>query len=465
MLFSSPIFLFCFLPAVLLGYYLFKPAWRNGFLLACNLVFYGWGEPVYVALMAVSILMNYGFGLWIEQRRRISRSARTPLVLSVAANLGLLGYFKYTGLFTRMLAALPGMEALQFPDILLPIGISFYTFQTMSYVIDVYRGSVPAQRNLVTFGTYVSLFPQLIAGPIVRYQDVESQLTYRRETLSMFASGVVCFAVGLGKKVLIANAMGEAFNVFTAAPAANGLLGSWIGIVLFAFQIYFDFSGYSDMAIGLGRMFGFEFMRNFNYPYISASITEFWRRWHISLSSWFRDYVYIPLGGSRGTTAKTIINLLIVWALTGLWHGASLNFVCWGLYYFALLVLEKFLFARTGLNPPKAVQIVYTLFFVLLGWVIFNFTEFDEMTRYMSTMFTWDGVWLGPVVQPLTIYMLPLMAVAAFASTPVAAKAYERMTPGKGRMAVSVTLTAGLLVLCTASMISGAYNPFLYFRF
>lgn len=465
MLFSSPIFLFCFLPAVLLGYYLFRPRMRNGFLLACNLVFYGWGEPVYVVLMVVSILMNYGFGLWVASLRRRRRSAKGALAVAVASNLGMLGYFKYTGFFVRLFSGLAGMEGLMFPDILLPIGISFYTFQTLSYVIDVYRGEVPAQRSLVAFGTYVSLFPQLIAGPIVRYKDVDAQLQHRQESLKMFAGGVLLFAVGLGKKVLIANQMGEIFNAFSAVPSANGILGSWIGIVFFAFQIYFDFSGYSDMAIGLGRMFGFEFMRNFNYPYISASITEFWRRWHISLSTWFRDYVYIPLGGSRRGTARTVLNLLIVWSLTGLWHGASLNFVLWGLYYFMLLALEKFVLGRTGHHPPRTLSIPVTLILVLIGWVIFNFTDFSAMSAYLASMFTYDGTLIGIEAAPLIVSMIPLTAVACLASTPVVARAYTKLPAGKAAPALALSFTLLMLVLCTASMVAGTYNPFLYFRF
>lgn len=439
---------------------------RNGFLLGANLVFYGWGEPVYVFLMLGSITMNYLFGRWIERRQNHEQNARFVLVLSVVANLGLLGFFKYTGLFEQMFSAIPAFSGVMFPEILLPIGISFYTFQTMSYVIDVYREEVPAQHNFVAFGTYVSLFPQLIAGPIVRYRDVDEQLTNRTESLSMFGSGVLMFTVGLAKKVLIANQLGEFFNLFQTAPLENGILGSWIGIVAFMFQIYFDFSGYSDMAIGLGRMFGFEFLRNFNYPYISKSITEFWRRWHISLSTWFRDYLYIPLGGSRRGTGRTVLNLFIVWALTGLWHGASVNFILWGLYYFALLALEKFIYTRSGWEPPKALRWLYTIVCVLIGWVIFNFTDFALMNQYLASMFgAGNAALISPQLAPLAINMIPMMLIAAFASTPVAAGIYERVPESGGSTAFTFVFAAAMLVLCTASMVSGAYNPFLYFRF
>lgn len=450
---------------MLAGYYLLPRRLRNGFLLGANLVFYGWGEPVYVFLMLASITMNFGFGIAIEHRQKQNGTGRTLLAAGVAANLILLGYFKYTGFFERIFLALPGFAPLQFPEILLPIGISFYTFQAMSYIVDVYRREVPAQHNYVAFGTYVSLFPQLIAGPIVRYRDVDQQLTDRQESMQKFGRGVLMFIVGLSKKVLIANTMGEFFNLFQPDPLSNGVAGSWIGILAFAFQIYFDFSGYSDMAIGLGRMLGFEFQRNFNYPYISRSITDFWRRWHISLSSWFRDYVYIPLGGSRKGSARTILNLLIVWSLTGLWHGPSMNFVLWGVYYFALLVLEKFLFPKTGLQPPKGIRWLYAIVMVLIGWVIFNFTEFDQMNVYLASMFgAGDGI-LSSQLAPMVINMLPMLLIAGFASTPVAARIYTHLPVSRATRAATVVLTAGLLLLCTASMISGAYNPFLYFRF
>lgn len=465
MLFSSPVFLFFFLPAVLLGYYLLRPQYRNGFLLGANLIFYAWGEPVYVFLMLGSITMNYLFGLWIERRRVLGRSARGVLAMSVAANLGLLGFFKYTGLFVQMFSAIPAFAGMMFPEILLPIGISFYTFQTMSYVIDVYRGEVPAQRSYVAFGTYVSLFPQLIAGPIVRYRDIDEQLTDRAESVTLFGSGVLLFTVGLAKKVLIANQMGEFFNLFQSTPLENGAAGSWIGIAAFAFQIYFDFSGYSDMAIGLGRMFGFEFLRNFNYPYISKSITDFWHRWHISLSTWFRDYLYIPLGGSRKGTVRTILNLFIVWSLTGLWHGASINFVLWGVYYFVLLVLEKFVYTKSTWKPPVFLRWLYTIVLVAVGWVIFNFTDFELMQLYLVSMFGGGTGVVSDQIGPIAFSMIPLFAIAAIASTPVVTSAYLRIPVSRAGTAVTFICVAGLLVLCTASMVSGAYNPFLYFRF
>ena len=328
MLFSSNVFLFAFLPAVILTYYLVPQVLRNPVLLIFSLFFYGWGEPVYLFLMIGDILLNYICGLWIAAERKQGKKGRTALVTGVVLNLLLLGFFKYAGSLFGDLA----------PDIPLPIGISFYVFQSMSYIIDYYRDDAPLQKNVLTFGTYVTLFPQLIAGPIVRYADVAQMLQTRRENLSQFAAGVQTFIIGLSKKVLLANAMGNLWNLL---QVQQGTLTAWMGLLAYTLQIYFDFSGYSDMAIGLGRMFGFEFLINFDYPYISSSITEFWRRWHISLSTWFKEYVYIPLGGNRKGIRRQILNIIVVWLLTGLWHGASWNFVLWGGYYAVLLILEK----------------------------------------------------------------------------------------------------------------------------
>ncbi|MEA4854066.1 MAG: MBOAT family protein [Christensenella sp.] len=463
MIFSSPLFLFIFLPIVLAVYYLLPRKFRNGFLLAANLVFYGWGEPVFILLMVASIVANYLFGLAIE---KFPVRKKTMLVLSVLVNLGLLGFFKYTNFFARIFLSIPGFEGIGLPEILLPIGISFYTFQAMSYVIDVYRGDVEAQHNLVTFGTYVSLFPQLIAGPIVRYKDVAEQLEYRRENLKQFSDGIKLFLVGLAKKVLIANQMGLLWDMLKNTPGENGILGSWVGIAAFTLQIYFDFSGYSDMACGLGKMFGFEFMKNFNYPYISKSITEFWRRWHISLSTWFRDYVYIPLGGNRKGTARLILNLLIVWSLTGFWHGADYNFIMWGVYYFAILVLEKFLLDRPLHKLPGVVTHTYAMFFIMIGWTIFSFEDLGAMGAYFTSMFSVGGAGLiGADAASAALSFLPVIAVGIAASLPVWKAMYYRFQNKKWMLGAEVAIVAGVLVLCTAALVSETYNPFLYFRF
>jgi len=386
MLFSSNVFLFAFLPLVLLMYYLAPRRLRNHILLAFSLIFYGWGEPLYLFLMLAVIVFNYACGIAIAGRQRQERSARGWLVLAIVGNLLLLGYFKYAGFMLDTAKALvPALSSLRIREIALPIGISFYIFQSMSYVIDLYRSQVQVQKNVLSFGTYVALFPQLIAGPIVRYRDVEQQLTGRRENLDDFASGVLLFIVGLGKKVLLANPMGSLWNLLQAQP---GSLTGWLGIIAYSLQIYFDFSGYSDMARGLGRMFGFEFMINFDYPYISRSVTEFWRRWHISLSSWFREYVYIPLGGNRKGMPRQIVNLLIVWLLTGLWHGASWNFVLWGLYYALLLIVEK-LFLLKHLNKlPRLLGHVYTMIIVVLGWALFYFEDMGALAAFVQRLFS-----------------------------------------------------------------------------
>ena len=347
----------------------------------------------------------------------------------------------------------------------LPIGISFYTFQTMSYTIDVYRNDSPVQRNFISFGTYVALFPQLIAGPIVRYVDVAEQIDHRRENWNQFNKGVKIFLVGLAKKVLIANQMGLLWDFLKPAAAQNGLIGSWVGILAFSLQIYFDFSGYSDMARGLGNMFGFEFLKNFDYPYISKSITEFWRRWHISLGTWFREYVYIPLGGNRKGKPRLVLNLLIVWFLTGLWHGASWNFVLWGLYFGVLLILEKFFLLKLLQRLPAFLSHLYALFFIVLGWVIFDFTNLSEMGSYFSSMFSLEYGLIGAEALPLVLNYLPLLLVAIFACLPVGKQFYYRVRNARWCWAAELGVCASVLFLCTASLVRQSYNPFLYFRF
>ncbi len=374
MVFSDLIFLFFFLPAVILVTKLSPRSWRNTELFLFSLLFYAWGEPVYVLLMLTVILVNYLAGLLVAAFPAETRwrERRLALVLAIALNLGILGYFKYTGFFLESMNRL-FRSHFPVPEIVLPIGISFYIFQSMSYVIDVYRYQVDPQYNPLLFGTYVSLFPQLIAGPIVRYKDVASQLDFRAGSVEQFSSGVRRFLVGAAKKVLIANNIGLLWDTFSAMPAGElTVLGSWIGILGFSLQIYFDFSGYSDMAIGLGRMLGFEFRENFDYPYISQSVTEFWRRWHISLGTWFRDYVYIPLGGNRRGLARQFLNILIVWALTGFWHGANWTFLLWGLYYAVFLILEKAFLLRWLEKLPRFVRHVYAVLVAVCGWVLFQ---------------------------------------------------------------------------------------------
>ncbi|MBQ3331741.1 MAG: MBOAT family protein [Ruminococcus sp.] len=464
MVFSSLLFLFLYLPIVLILYYICPRRWRNLLLFLVNLVFYGWGEPVYVTLMIFSTIVDYTCGWFINKYRETNKKkAKVFLVLSVCINLSLLGFFKYAGFLADTLSYLPflNIPSLKIP---LPIGISFYTFQTMSYSIDVYRGDAPVQKNIITFGTYVSLFPQLIAGPIVRYKDVAYQLDHRRETLDQFTKGVCVFCVGLAKKVLIANQMGALWDSIRAT-GEMGWLGSWVGIIAYTFQIYFDFSGYSDMACGLGNMFGFEFLKNFNYPYISKSITEFWRRWHISLGTWFREYVYIPLGGNRKGVPRQILNLLIVWFLTGFWHGADFNFIFWGLYFGALLVLEKFILKKWLDKAPAAVQHIYALFFIILGWVLFYFSDLSEMGAFFASMFRFGGSVITADAGALALSYLPMLLAAAFASTPVMTNLYRKIENTKAAPLLKALFCCTVLGIATSLLVSQSYNPFLYFRF
>ena len=443
MLFSSNVFLFAFLPSVLLVYYL-CPRWlRNPVLLLWSLVFYGWGEPVYLLLMVGTIVLNFLFGWWIQVWRAKEKDARWILAIGVAANLMILGYFKYAGFFvTQLKTLIPGLSGLAVPEIALPIGISFYVFQSMSYILDVYRGDAPVQKNVLTFGTYVTLFPQLIAGPIVRYQDVAQQLESRREDVSKFASGVSLFIIGLGKKMLIANAMGSLWELL---QPHTGTAAAWVGILAYTLQIYFDFSGYSDMALGLGRMFGLEFLENFNYPYISASVTEFWRRWHISLSTWFREYVYIPLGGNRKGKPRQIVNLLIVWSLTGFWHGASWNFMLWGLYYALLLIAEKLFVGKLLAQLPKFVGHIYTMLIVMLGWALFYFEDMGALGGFFRQAFTVAKT--GSAGIHAILAYLPVLAVSVLAATPLGAICYRKLQQKSYAGYVALIFSAVILFL------------------
>lgn len=456
--------MFAYLPLTLLIYYIVPRKGRNIFLFFINLVFYGWGEPKLVFLMLFNILFNYLGGFLVDKFRQDAKKKKLFLILTCILDIGILAVFKYTGMITETLNMLPFLNIPEL-QISLPIGISFYTFQTMSYVIDVYRDDAPVSKNFINFGTYVALFPQLIAGPIVRYRDVAYQLTHRRESLEQFTKGVKLFLVGMGKKVLIANQMGILADSLLAENARSGVLGTWVGIIAYTFQIYFDFSGYSDMACGLGNMLGFEFLKNFDYPYISKSITEFWRRWHISLSTWFKEYVYIPLGGNRKGVKRQIINLLIVWGLTGLWHGASYNFILWGLYYGLLLILEKFVLKRFLDKLPPALQHVYTMFIVIIGWGLFYFTDISQLGAFVTNLFNFGNGLCSNTALNMILSYLPLLVAAAVASTPVGAKLYNQIKDRSWAWAPETVYCAAVLLISTASMVNQSYNPFLYFRF
>lgn len=464
MVFSSLVFMFAYLPIILLAYYLVPRQGRNIFLFIVNLIFYGWGEPKLVLLMVFNIFFNYIGGWLVDKYRADAKKKKLFLILTCVLDIGILAVFKYTGMITETLNMLPFLNIPEL-QISLPIGISFYTFQTMSYVIDVYRDDAPVSKNFINFGTYVALFPQLIAGPIVRYRDVAEQLVNRRETLEMFTKGVKLFMVGLAKKVIIANTMGTLTTNIFATTDENGVVGTWVGMIAYTFQIYFDFSGYSDMACGLGNMMGFEFLKNFNYPYIAKSITDFWRRWHISLSTWFKEYVYIPLGGNRKGVKRQILNLLIVWGLTGLWHGAAYNFVLWGLYYGLLLILEKFVLKKFLDRLPSFVQHIYTLFIIIIGWGLFYFTDVGQLGEFMVDLFNFGNGICGNQAFNLIMSNLPMLIIAAVASTPLATMLYTRFEHTRFMWIPETLYCMGVLAVSTASLVNQSYNPFLYFRF
>lgn len=464
MVFSSLVFMFAYLPITLLAYYLVPRQGRNIFLFIVNLIFYGWGEPKLVLLMVFNIFFNYIGGWLVDKYRADAKKKKLFLILTCVLDIGILAVFKYTGMITETLNMLPFLNIPEL-QISLPIGISFYTFQTMSYVIDVYRDDAPVSKNFINFGTYVALFPQLIAGPIVRYRDVAEQLVNRRETLEMFTRGVKLFMVGLAKKVIIANTMGTLTTNIFATTDENGVVGTWVGMIAYTFQIYFDFSGYSDMACGLGNMMGFEFLKNFNYPYIAKSITDFWRRWHISLSTWFKEYVYIPLGGNRKGVKRQILNLLIVWGLTGLWHGAAYNFVLWGLYYGLLLILEKFVLKKYLDRLPSFVQHIYTLFIIIIGWGLFYFTDVGQLGAFMVDLFNFGNGICGDQAFNLIMSNLPMLIIAAVASTPLATTLYTRFEHTRFMWIPETLYCMGVLAVSTASLVNQSYNPFLYFRF
>ena len=465
MLFSSIPFLYYFLPLVLAVYFLTPARFRNAVLLLASLIFYAWGEPKYVLLMLASILSGYGFGL-LQERYRGQKGAKLVCGLSVAVSLSFLLYFKYADFFLENFNAATGL-GVPLLRIALPIGISFYTFQIISYTVDVYRGE-PAQKNLIHLAAYVAMFPQLIAGPIVRYSDIAQQLEHRSHSTALAAEGVRRFLIGLGKKILIANQLGELCSVFRASDEKS-VLFYWLYAVAFALHIYFDFSGYSDMAIGLGKVFGFHFLENFNYPYISASITEFWRRWHMSLGTWFRDYVYIPLGGNRVGRARQLLNILVVWMLTGFWHGAAWNFVVWGLMFAVLLIMEK-LWLLKPLSKCRPLAHLYVVFFVVISFVIFNAENMGQALSDIGGLFGAGGI---PLVSAEAVYCLSSFALvlilAVFGATPLLRNGLVRLsqypTAGKVLNALEPFTLFILLLVMTGYLVDGSFNPFLYFRF
>ena len=466
MLFSSIPFLYYFLPAVLILYFIAPKKLKNSVILLSSLFFYAWGEPKYVILMIVSITVGYILGLLIEKFREKTLS-KVFLAISVIFSIGALGYFKYSDFFIENFNAVTGLSV-PLLRIALPIGISFYTFQLLSYTIDVYRGDTPAQKNPITLAAYISLFPQLIAGPIVRYSDVALQLENRTHTFSKISDGVRRFILGLSKKILIANALGELCDIFRASEDKS-VLFFWLYAVSFTLHIYFDFSGYSDMAIGLGKIMGFDFMENFNYPYISKSVTEFWRRWHMSLGTWFRDYVYIPLGGNRVSKPRQFFNILVVWLLTGFWHGAEWNFPVWGLYFAVLLLIEKS-FLLKKLNKSKVISHVYVMFLVIISFVIFNAADMSVAFSDLAGMFGLAGVPVSSAefVYYLRSYLL-VIVIAIIGATPlpkrIVEKIREKETGNKVINLIEPAVCIILFVMITAYLVDGSFNPFLYFRF
>mgnify|MGYP002626113983 CR=1 FL=1 len=471
MLFSSPVFIYCFLPIVLFVYYVFlrkNRALQNIFLFLASLFFYAWGEPKFVLVMLLSIVMNWVFGILVDKSRESQTKSKLIIALTVAANLSILFIFKYLNFTVNNINSLFHSD-ITIRQIALPIGVSFFTFQAMSYVIDVYRGKGEVQKNIMNVGLYISFFPQLIAGPIVRYETVAEEIKNRKETKEDFFSGFTRFILGFAKKVLLANSFAiiadRSFDGLSSG-ADLSVLGAWLGAVCYAFQIFYDFSGYSDMAIGLGKMFGFHFLENFNYPYISTSITEFWRRWHISLGTWFRDYVYFPLGGSRVKKGRLIFNLFVVWLLTGVWHGANWTFVLWGLMYFVLLVAEKLTgFYKTDKKAAKPFLWLYTAFFVLMGWVLFRSNSIGEAVQYMKVMF---GFTSSIYDEAFILNFKQILAYLAFGilfSFPITQIIKKKLPSNIVTNVIYVLVICGLFILSVASIVSSSYNPFIYFNF
>lgn len=462
MVFSSIFFLFCFLPVFMLIYYLVPWKLRNIVLLAGSLIFYAWGEPVYVILMLFSSVFNYYMGMELEKLADEPRQRRGNLIFTIVINLGILMFFKYCGFLLDSIGGLAGIS-ISHPELSLPIGLSFYTFKNLSYIFDIYMYKIDAQHNFLTFAVYSTMFPHMAAGPIVRYADIEEQLTRRSINLTKFGIGAELFIKGLAKKILLADNLSVLFAGISDLQEMS-VVTAWLGIFIYTMEIYFDFSGYSDMAIGLGKMLGFDFKKNFDYPYISTSVSEFWRRWHISLGSWFRDYIYIPLGGNRVSTVKHIRNIFVVWALTGLWHGASWNFVLWGLYYGLLLLLEKFVLKSVLEKLPLPVCTAYTMLAVMIGWVFFSQTSFASIGHYLGIMF---GIGASGFIDSTALYYLRsgaiLFVICILACRPGLYLRFKRLIQRHPGAAIAVNLI--LLAFSTAYMVYNSYTPFLYLKF
>lgn len=467
MVFSSLIFLFYFLPIVMIAYFFSPPKVRNIIILVSGIVFYAWGEPFYILIMLLSTAIDYTAGRLIDKYDKNEKLRRLCLIVSVCVNLGLLSVFKYGSFFITNINALLGTN-IHDPQLPLPIGISFYTFQSMSYTIDLYMRKIKVQKNFFSFAAYVTLFPQIVAGPIVRYEDVAKEIDDRSVTIGKVSEGIAVFLKGLGKKVLLANNIGLVWSQIKAMDYSSiSALTAWIGILAFTFQIYFDFSGYSDMAVGLGKMLGFNFPKNFDHPYISKSVSEFWRRWHITLGAWFRSYVYIPLGGNRKGTFKTLRNLLIVWALTGFWHGASWNYIVWGLYFGILIIIERVGWGKILEKLPSPVSMLYTFFIVVIGWVFFDIDGMMHAISYLKAMF--GGTGIG--VDQFSLYTLAsnaaIFAICIFGSTDCFDYLRDKLKDKKPELVTALTpvLQLCIMVLCTAYLVDANYNPFLYFKF
>ena len=456
MIFSSLTFIFIFLPIFLLIYYLVPNKIKNLIILLFSLIFYAWGEPIYILLLLLSSIVDFSNGYFINKYKGNRKKQKVFLIISIIVNLSLLGIFKYTNFIISNLN-LFGLN-ISNPNIALPLGISFFTFQTMSYSIDVYRGNIKYEKNFINFMTYVCMFPQLVAGPIVRYSEIGKELNKREHSFNNFSLGMFRFLTGLFKKVLIANTMGVIFSLATNNVSNISLTTAWIGAISFSFQIFFDFSGYSDMAIGLGKMLGFSYPENFNYPYIAKNITEFWRRWHMTLSGWFKDYLYIPLGGNRVKVKRHILNLFLVWFLTGLWHGASWNFVLWGLYFFILLTLEKYIINK--IKIPNVLGHIITIFLIIISWVIFAFDDLSIMTTYLSKMFINTNLIDSSSLFFIKNYFL-IFIISIILSTPI----IKNIKMKKYYKPFIIILYIVLFILTISYLVSDAYNPFLYFRF
>ncbi|MBZ9622797.1 MBOAT family protein [Clostridium sp. FP2] len=468
MVFSSLIFIFIFLPLTLTVYYFSPKKIRNFTLLVVSLIFYGWGEPLYISLMVFSIIFDYISTLLINKHRKRKKLSKLIFINTLAVNLGILAFFKYFSFLVDNMNALFGLDIIV-QKLPLPVGISFYTFQIISYVVDVYLNKVKVQKNIIDFGAYVTMFPQLVAGPIVQYSDIFSQLKNRKENINQFSEGIERFILGLGKKVLIANNIGMVWTIIKSMEVSSvSVISSWLGIIAFTLQIYFDFSGYSDMAIGLGKMFGFEFIENFNYPYISRSVTEFWRRWHISLGSWFREYLYIPLGGNRVPLIKQLRNLFIVWFATGLWHGASWNFIFWGLYFGFFIFSEKILLGKLLEKLPRCISNLYTMIIVIVGWVFFDMNKLSDALSYIKVMFGLSGNAFSDNTAIYYFYTnFIIFAVAVLCATPVMYN-FDRKIKSRFNARGAIVMAFNrifILFLSTAYLVNQSFNPFLYFRF